>query len=85
MIPTWLTISLNIATALGVLLTGIGTVRNRRSLKEVHSMVNAQLTAAVERRDVSETENVQLRQDAKNATTPDPPAPPLPGPPNTTH
>ncbi|HEV3370891.1 MAG TPA: hypothetical protein VG074_15095 [Acidimicrobiales bacterium] len=30
-------------------------------LDEVHGMVNAQLTAAVERRDISEAENVELR------------------------
>jgi hypothetical protein len=35
-------------------------------LEDVHKLVNSTLTEAVERRDTSEAENVQLRQDAKD-------------------
>jgi sporulation-control protein spo0M len=36
-------------------------------VEEVHTLVNSTLTDAVERRDASEAENVELRQQAKDA------------------
>ena len=37
------------------------------SVGEVHDLVNSSLSDAIGRRDVAEAENVQLRQDAKDA------------------
>jgi uncharacterized pyridoxal phosphate-containing UPF0001 family protein len=66
--------------AAGVLATTVVGVLNRRKLKEsaekideVHGLVNAQLTAAVDRRDVAEGENVQLRHDADQKRKEPPP------------
>lgn len=38
---------------------------NAQKLDEVHGLVNSSLSEAVDRRDVAEAENVQLRADAK--------------------
>lgn len=61
-------------TAVGVLLTGLGTLRNGRlanthaaktaeGISEVHELVNAQLTDSVERRDAAEARTAELEEE----------------------
>jgi hypothetical protein len=71
--------------AAGVLITAVlgylNVRQNRRQgveqkeqgtkLSEVHDLVNSQLSDAIIRRDVSESENVQLRADADKSPAPE--------------